>query len=75
VLSSAAVMVAAGQVCTKVLRWGPRSGALLGMGLVLPAFLLFKWACREQEVVADTAAGRAGYAMGVREREHRVNIA
>jgi hypothetical protein len=44
------------------------------MGLVLPAFLLFKWTCREQEVVADTAAGRAGYAMGVREREHREHI-
>lgn len=62
--ASAALVLAVGPGCVSVLGLTRRSSSIVSMWAVAPGFFGYKWACREQERLADSAAGAAGYAQG-----------
>lgn len=63
-LASASAAMAVKPLCIRVLNMSRRGGSIASMWAVAPTFFAYKWYSREQERLADAAAGMAGYAEG-----------
>lgn len=63
-VGSAVITAGLGKAAARMFSLQPKTGTLLSLWAILPAFFCYKWLCREQERKADDGAGYAGYARG-----------
>jgi hypothetical protein len=61
---SAVITAGVGPAAARTFKLPAKTGTLLSLWTVLPAFFCYKWLCREQERNADALAGESGYAQG-----------